>query len=594
MKKLLLLFTAFLAVFSAFADDVKVVWTSASDWTAVGNSTYTYTQDGYTVKLDKGAGSTKPAINATANDARVYAKGTVTVSSTSNTIKKLVFAVSKKGKCRLTDITANTGEAVADSTTWTVTWTGSASEVVLTVGEKATLGTEGKDMGGQFDFDNITVTGEAGGSGEVTPEPTDDAATLFSEKFSSDLGDFTQECKTDGLTFDIWSHSSKFSCALGSGYVSGTRYEAESWLISPVIDLTKATDCTLSFDNAGNYFGETFASATGMKVRVEGGEWVTLDYSNTATGTAYNFVTATADLSEYDGKKIQFAFVYTSTATTAGTWEIKNVLVKGITDEAPEIVASPAITPAAGTYNDKVTVTISAEEGTSIYYTTDGSEPTTENGTLYTAPFELTASAKVRAIAVNANGTVSEETIAAYTIKTAPAVADNQVLFYFTGNKWNLPVSSSSESLALTSPITEGNVSLAFTDGSTSTRMWNDANNGLQLRVYKGATLTLSTTDDTNITAVEFNTSKINLTAGTGTLDGGSWTGDATKSVTFTATNGTNINYLIVTLDKVSGINGVAADGANTVKVVYSLDGRKLQQPAKGVNIINGKKVLVK
>ena len=47
------------------------------------------------------------------------------------------------------------------------------------------------------------------------------------------------------------------------------------------------------------------------------------------TGNDWTFVESIVDLSAYDGKKIQFAFVYTSTAEYAATWEVKNVKVTG-------------------------------------------------------------------------------------------------------------------------------------------------------------------------------------------------------------------------------------------------------------------------
>lgn len=599
MKKLLLLFTAFLAVFSAFAGDVTISWTSASDWKDL-----TYTQGVYTVKLEKQNGKTNPTINADKNDARVYAEGTVTVSTTGSNMKSLVFAVSTKGKYRLADITSDTGSVVVDNTAWTVTWTGDANAVTFTVGDNATYGTDGETKAGQLCFDNIVVTTD----GDVdptptpdpdpTPDPTPETVTLFSEPFSADLGDFTVDTKTEGLSFDVWQYNSKYKCAVATAYVSSTKNASESWLVSPVIDLTKATDCSLSFDNAGNYFSKTenFANMVSVKIREEGGEWTTLSCNNSATGTGFTFVTATGDISEFDGKKIQIAFVYTSTTEVAGTYEVKNFLIKGYTSETPDFVEAPVFSPAAGIYSEAVTVTLSAAEGTSIYYTTDGTAVTTENGTLYTAPFVVSATADVRAIAVRtADGKESAESSATYVIKAAPAVTDKQVLYYFTGNKWGFPVSTSSATYEVTSPIVEGNVSLAFTDGSVKTRMWDDFNNGLQLRIYTGADLTLSTTDDANIVGVEFNTSKLSLTAASGELSAdGVWTGTPAKSVAFEVTGTTNINYIIVTLDKVSGIDGVSATGAEPVKVIYSLDGRKLQQLTKGVNIVNGKKVLVK
>ena len=64
-------------------------------------------------------------------------------------------------------------------------------------------------------------------------------------------------------------------------------------------------------------------------------------------------------------------------------------------------VATPTITPNGGEVSATDPISIScATEGASIYYTIDGSVPTTENGTLYAAPFTLAEAATVKAIAV--------------------------------------------------------------------------------------------------------------------------------------------------------------------------------------------------
>ena len=57
----------------------------------------------------------------------------------------------------------------------------------------------------------------------------------------------------------------------------------------------------------------------------------------------------------------------------------------------------PTMDKAGGTYAQQVTVTLSAPEGVRIRYTTDGSEPTEENGTDYTGPITLTSNAALRA-----------------------------------------------------------------------------------------------------------------------------------------------------------------------------------------------------
>lgn len=53
-------------------------------------------------------------------------------------------------------------------------------------------------------------------------------------------------------------------------------------------------------------------------------------------------------------------------------------------------------------------------------------------------------------------------------------------------------------------------------------------------------------------------------------------------------------NFLVSGTKTQDGIADVVTEKGNTVKSIFSLDGRKLQTPVKGINIINGKKVLVK
>jgi Chitobiase/beta-hexosaminidase C-terminal domain/Collagen triple helix repeat (20 copies) len=63
-------------------------------------------------------------------------------------------------------------------------------------------------------------------------------------------------------------------------------------------------------------------------------------------------------------------------------------------------VTAPEFSPAAGSFDDSVTVTIDESVvGATVYYTIDGSPPDSSS-TLYTGPFQLTSSATVRAIAL--------------------------------------------------------------------------------------------------------------------------------------------------------------------------------------------------
>ena len=86
-------------------------------------------------------------------------------------------------------------------------------------------------------------------------------------------------------------------------------------------------------------------------------------------------------------------------------------------------VATPTFDPAAGEVIAGSTVTISTTtEDATIYYTTNGDEPTTES-TLYTGPITIDAAQTIKAIAVKDGMTNSDVASASYTIIVTPTIA---------------------------------------------------------------------------------------------------------------------------------------------------------------------------
>jgi hypothetical protein len=82
-----------------------------------------------------------------------------------------------------------------------------------------------------------------------------------------------------------------------------------------------------------------------------------------------------------------------------------------------QLVATPTFSPAGGTYTGSVTVTIGdATSGATIYYTTDGSTPTTSSA-IYTGPLTFTQATTLKAMAAKSGMTSSAVASAVYTIQ---------------------------------------------------------------------------------------------------------------------------------------------------------------------------------
>ena len=119
----------------------------------------------YTFAAEKNNGGTPPAYNENGKDGRLYAKNSLTIS-TSTAMTQIVFNLSSQGKNRLAPITASVGTiATQASGDETVTWTGSSTAVTFTVGDKASYGSDGSSKAGQLCFLSVDITT---GSGPVT------------------------------------------------------------------------------------------------------------------------------------------------------------------------------------------------------------------------------------------------------------------------------------------------------------------------------------------------------------------------------------------------------------------------------------------
>lgn len=79
---------------------------------------------------------------------------------------------------------------------------------------------------------------------------------------------------------------------------------------------------------------------------------------------------------------------------------------------------APVIDPNGGSFSESCKVSITAQEGATIFYTTDGTDPTADSNK-YTAPFTITKNATVKAIAIKENARDSKIASAKFTKRSS-------------------------------------------------------------------------------------------------------------------------------------------------------------------------------
>ncbi|MDD3897266.1 MAG: chitobiase/beta-hexosaminidase C-terminal domain-containing protein [Candidatus Peribacteraceae bacterium] len=186
----------------------------------------------------------------------------------------------------------------------------------------------------------------------------------------------------------------------------------------------------------------TIASDNANTALAKAGDTVTLSFS--ATGD----ISATADVTMYsggqeitnpvtlanDGNDWTATYVVSSTDTDGIidfeiTADNLDLLYAETTDDSYITVdvtaAAPTASPAAGTYSAPQTVTLSAEDSSSIRFTIDGSDPTCTTGNVYSAPLSAATYTLLKAVACDEAGNVSDVATFAFTI-TGTAAATTE------------------------------------------------------------------------------------------------------------------------------------------------------------------------
>lgn len=296
-------------------------------------------------------------------------------------------------------------------------------------------------------------------------------------------------------------------------------------------------------------------------------------FSPTTQGTLINSVTYSANGSATMTITPTENYTYVGLRSNSGAMYIDKIDIVWNTD-ASNVVAQPKIT-GTNPFVGSTEVTLSADANSTIYYTTDDTDPSAATGTQYSAPFTLSASANVKAIAVS--GTNSSAVTSVYFLKTAHAgtatdpftiaeardVVDYKVApvtSYVAGTIYK--ITSSPDDI-----LKYGNANYWIrTEGSTTDT----------LQVYRGKGL-----EDSKFTDPD------QLAVGDKVVVGGSL---SMYNNFYEIANGSMYSTSNAVVNDISDIKTGKADDGNAP--LYNLAGQRVSKEYRGVVIKNGKKIL--
>lgn len=329
---------------------------------------YETTAQGYTLTLDKGTSSSDLSVAnpASTNQIRVYAGSTFTISGTTAFTKvtvtvasnsKAVNAAASEGWTLEGEVTNSAGSTfsfVSATPQTTITFDGDGKQLRLSALELVTEG--------DAPVDPDPVDPDPEEPGEYTSlellDPTDSASPITE-------GGITIEGELpEGLSYIwTWKTYNSSSYLYASAYANKVAYAATSYAWTPAFTPVNGTVVTAEFEHAYK-FESNAASLWKFVVREEGSSDVTeITIPEWGTGSDWTFVSSgEIDLSAFEGKKIQVGFKYVSSTESAGTWEIRSLVLSTDGDfdvEIPEeedvvvdnIAAALALCTTEGTAN---------------------------------------------------------------------------------------------------------------------------------------------------------------------------------------------------------------------------------------------------
>lgn len=511
MRKLLRYLTAILFLLAvggvnSYADEVSIDLTSQG-YKNAGDVT-TVTSGLITLTFDAGTNSNNsPKYYTSDNTVRLYSNNSLTIASSSGTITNVSITSISKGN--IDKLSAGSGTYSTSGTTGT--WVGNSASVVFTASAtvkltkivityssngtsdpSVTIGSETLTVGGTTtvsypdaltdmeitssdasiaSVSGNTITGVSAGTATITAtwSATDNynaGTKIFNIAVTSEKGwyyEFTSKNLSkggDSYTFNgtengntvskVWAYTPtwKTSTEFNNGSLQN---DGSLQLCSAKAPLSSAVFSSSDF--AGTITKIVVNASTAKSATATIG--VTI--GGVAFGEVQDLSTTATDYTFTGNMSGDIAITLSQTTSKALYIKSINVYYTSLTT----IVTAPTITLATGSFTENQTVTITNNyEGATVYYTTNGSDPSASNGT----KLESTANGATATVSVSKTTTIKAIAIADVDGKTTPSAITSKTITIT--HKVETPEFTGTSDKKLTNATGDVNVTCA-TSGAT-------------------------------------------------------------------------------------------------------------------------------
>ncbi|MDO8446731.1 MAG: Ig-like domain-containing protein, partial [Deltaproteobacteria bacterium] len=219
----------------------------------------------------------------------------------------------------------------------------------------------------------------------------------------------------------------------------------------------------------------------------------------------------------------------------AGNVETPGAGVSVTVDKTPPVTTA---TPPGGNYSSSQSVTLTASETATIYYTTDGTSPTTASSK-YSVPIYIATNTTLKFFAVDSAGNIESIKTEIYNLDVTPPVTTSSP----AGGLYNAP-----QTVTLTA--SEAGTTYYSIDGSTPSEIYT-------------APVSITTTTTLKFYSIDQNSNKESVKTEVYTIDSIAPTGSVTVNNDAVYTNILAVNLTLSAFDTGSGVT----------KMIFSTDG---------------------